>query len=1066
MRAFYLLALVFLTFTITSFGQEGTQYKKNGSDPDDKFSTYRSANNPFYWKNRKPFEGYWQQDVHYKIVASLDDTRDMIDAEEWLTYWNNSPDTLKVLYFHLYQNAFQPGSYYENLQQNNKSKIVFGKNEKDTLCQVVEYVKIGAQKMKIEMDNTIMKIVLDEPLLPGSSLTLNIKFKSYFGYGGNLRRRMKLFIDHNLKHYDAVHWYPRICVYDRKFGWETDQHLSKEFYGDFGSFDVELNLPNNYITEATGVLQNRAEALPDELRKKLDVKNFAQKPWGSAPSEIIKPDGSTKKWIYNAINVHDFAFTTDPSYRIAETTWNNIQCIGLVQEQHAAGWQNSAELVADVLKTYSSDFGMYAYPKMVAADARDGMEYPMLTLDGGQSPSYDYVISHEVGHNWFFGMVGSNETYRAALDEGFTQFLTAWYMTKTEANKTFTYRNKYLSKYAERLNYREQYAYSAYMSDAMDKNDEPLNTHSDGFNGALGHGGGYRLVYYKTSSMLYNLQYVLGDELFQAAMQNYFNQWKICHPYFEDFRNSIIHFTKTDLNWFFDQWLETTKTIDYAVKKVKPAGAPNQYEITFKRKGRMQMPLDFTVTTSENTKHNFVIPNTYFEKKTTATTLPYWRGWDLLQPTFSATVSVPGGIKNIEIDPTQRLADVYQIDNALKCPIKFTFDHQLFNPTDYHKYRMYWRPDIWYNSFDGIKAGLNLNGNYAKRWHIFDLSVWYNTEIFNLADDSWGKNNPVSYLFSYKNRIGKFSDWYLNSRFLDGLAMNQLGFEKSIANTKYFVFFKSMYRPRKEDLNYLLYPELWKAQLWNNSLNLGVSSFKNYGWGFANTTATLRSTALGSDYQYAYLNLNRIDNFSKGKIDFRLRSVIQVGSSRNQAIESSIFFAGASPEEMMDSKYSRSAGIVPDTWVGYGADYNHYHAGGGLNLRGYSNYLVPVNQANNQYLQYRGNSGAALNAEIDFDRIIKLEPRFTKNWLHIDLYAFADAGIIGDKQVTGKFLLMDALRADAGIGSALTIKRWWYLGQVQPLTIRFDMPLFLSSTPYVSPDFVQARWVVGIGRAF
>src|SRR5690606_25959099 len=175
------------------------------------------------------------------------------------------------------------------------------------------------------------------------------------------------------------------------------------------------------------------EVLPDTLRAKLDVKNFANKKWNEKPS-IITPyiKGERKVWRYKANNVHDFAFTADPSYRIDTTIWNRIECVGLVQEPHASKWQNSADYVSKIIKTFSEDIGMYQYPKMVAADAADGMEYPMLTLDGGGDPGYRGLLVHEIGHNWFYGMVGSNETYRAALDEGFTQFLTAWGLNRLE----------------------------------------------------------------------------------------------------------------------------------------------------------------------------------------------------------------------------------------------------------------------------------------------------------------------------------------------------------------------------------------------------------------------------------------------------------------------------------------------------------------------------------------------------------------------------------------------------------------------------------------------------------
>lgn len=339
---------------------------------------------------------------------------------------------------------------------------------------------------------------------------------------------------------------------------ETDQHVEKEFYGDYGFFNISLTLPNHYVVEATGTLVNKDEVLPAALRKQLDIANFKDKPIGSQPSVIIEPNGSFKTWNFQAVNVLDFAWTADPTYRIGETTWNGVQCVAIAQENNAAGWQQTAQFTAKVIATYSRDFGMYNYPKIVCADAADGMEYPMITLDGGYYPSHQGLIAHEVGHNWFFGMVGSNETYRAALDEGFTQFLTAWCMRK-------------LTKESQPELKR---AFAGYMEDAIDGTDEVLETHSNDFHSATGHGGGYKHVYYKTASMLYNLQYYLGDSVFLQAMKNYVEQWKFCHPYIEDFRNSIIQSAQTDLNTFFDQWFQTNKSADYSIKRITPSKHP------------------------------------------------------------------------------------------------------------------------------------------------------------------------------------------------------------------------------------------------------------------------------------------------------------------------------------------------------------------------------------------------------------------------------------------------------------------------------------------------------------
>ncbi|MEZ4917421.1 MAG: hypothetical protein R2836_10615, partial [Chitinophagales bacterium] len=395
-------------------------------------NTFQSTENPYYWRNKKPYTDYWQQDVYYKIHATINEETDIIIGNEQLVYWNNSPDTLFEVYFHLYQNAFQPGSYYDNLYHNNGQIAKYGKYESAGLGTTIDDIKIDGATVKTTLDNTILIVHLNEPILPQSSVKFDINFKTYYD-NGSVRRRMKFFETFGQKQYNGCHWYPRIAVYDKKFGWTTDQHLGREFYGDFGTYDVTLNFASNYIVAATGKLQNENEVLPKELREKIDIKNFKNKPWNATPSVIIPyKKGERKEWHFYAENIHDFAFTASPHYRIGEAyyipegTNDTITAYSFAQESHASGWQNAAEYTAKVLQVYSEDIGMYGYHKMIVADARDGMEYPMLTLDGGSDPGYRGLLAHEVGHNWFYGMVNNNETYRAFMDEGFTQFLTAW----------------------------------------------------------------------------------------------------------------------------------------------------------------------------------------------------------------------------------------------------------------------------------------------------------------------------------------------------------------------------------------------------------------------------------------------------------------------------------------------------------------------------------------------------------------------------------------------------------------------------------------------------------------
>jgi hypothetical protein len=1033
---------------------------------------YRSAENPYYWKNRKPHAAYWQQDVHYTINAGLDDIKGIIKATEQLTYWNNSPDTLKFVYFHLYQNAFQPGSYLDNLQKNNGVEPKYGKFESNGLGTKIEKISINGVDLRTEQDNTILKVYLPSGIIPGDSLSFNIAFSSYFD-SGSVRRRMKTFKVGGSNHYDGVLWYPRICVYDRKFGWDTDQHLNREFYGDFGTFDVSLTLANNYILEATGTLINRQEVLPDSLRRKLDIKNFANKPYGESPSVIVKRDSTKKTWKYHAVNVHDFAFTADPSYRIGETYWNGIQCISMVQESHAAGWQNAADYTAKIIQTYSQDIGLYAYPKMIVADAMDGMEYPMLTLDSGKDPSYRPLLCHEIGHNWFYGMVGSNETYRAFMDEGFTQFLESWSLDRLEGiSDTSKSASSYINLFKTPVNQKDKNVYYGYLSEAIAGEDGFLNTHSDNFKGALGQGGGYRQVYSKTATMLYNLQYVLGDSLFLYSLQQYFKQWKMAHPYPEDFRNSIIQSSKVDLNWFFDQWLETDKRIDYGIKCVKKGNNKDEYEITFVRKERMQMPLDFQVKSKAGKIYDYHIPNTWFIKNTKAIVLQKWYGWDKLNPTYTATVTIPDGIYNVQLDTTKRLADINMLDNSYKFPINSSFDSHVANFPDRSNYELKGRPDVWYNGFDGMKVGAYISGSYLNYLHVFDFTAWVNTGLGQQAyvpSSHMNLNDLISYRFNYKTplyKIDKNSSFYFNTKYLDGLNGTTVGLDKTIANTKVYGYVKSMYRPYSSGVEYLLYQQEWQLKKFNNTLNIGMVHGYGYKFGKGKIDLNLRSNTLGSDYNYNAITLKVVNNNVLGKFDLNTRFFAQFGKGTMVPYESSLFLAGANPEELMDNKYTRSRGFINNDWLDYGSSINHFQQGGGLNLRGYAGYLAPYQSSPNDVkMTYKGLSGTSASAELGFDRFFNIKPKATKNWLKINTYLFADGGFISTNDPGSRFSVAK-LRADAGLGAAFTIKKWGVLQNIRPLTIRFDMPFLLNTPPATDRGYFQYRWVLGINRAF
>ncbi|MDP2386295.1 MAG: M1 family metallopeptidase [Bacteroidota bacterium] len=1037
------------------------------------YTQFRSAKNLYYWKNKKPHDAYWQQDVFYNLKASVNDCTDVVTGNEELTYWNNSPDELNYVYFHLYANANTKDSYLADLYKNNNYHLKFGKYRKDNLGTEVTKMQVDGKDLKTELDNTILKVWLDKPLKAGDSITFNIDFKTYFDKEA-IRNRMKLFNAGPYKHYDMVHWYPRISVYDKKFGWDTDQHMDHEFYGDYGAFHVEITVPNHYILDGTGAMINEPQVLPIELREKLDISNFKKKPWNSPAGEMVKRDGTTKTWKFSAVNVHDVAYTFDPTYRIGEAHYGNIRCIALVQEPHAAGWINAAKYVAKIIETNSRNIGMYAYPKMISADAQDGMEYPMIALNGGYDPEFRGLFIHELSHNWFFGMIGSNETYRACMDEGFTQFYTAdtWENIEGVYDIEYGSGSNYVERYHKKNKVRETDVYYGYYNSVNKGEEVTLNTHSDGFNGGIRHGGGYGQVYTKTATMLYNLKYVLGDSLFVVAMQNYFDEWMMCHPYPEDFRNSIAKTTKADMNWFFDQWMETTKTIDYAVTKVKKVRkTKDQYKITFKRIGKMQMPIDFTVISKDSSSKSFYIPNTWFEKKTTATTLPRWIGWDKVKPTYTATVTIPGGIENVVIDTTHRLADVYGVNNSSKKNVTVSLDSKIFNLPDRNNYELFYRPAVWYNGFDGIKFGAHANGNYMGIKNVFDATVWFNSRIGQsyLTTEHINSNDNVSVLVNYKTSTEKFmkrSSFSASIRELDGLSSAWVGFEKKSNNdkNKLFIQLKTMLRDVDNDLTYLIYKSHWIPGKLNNTMNVSFDHDYNYRKGAGKWNLTLRTPFVYSDYDYSALTGSWITKSKLGIVNINTRLFAQVGTGNNVPLESMLYAAGANPEELMDNKYTRSMGIMPP--FDFGAKTTNFAAGGGLNLRGYMGYLLYSGDIDGiPHYNYKGMTGTSASVEIEFDKLVKLDKALLRNTFKLTPYLFGDAGVINTNYTTENMAFSNIM-ADAGLGLELIIKRFWKLQTVKPLSIRADFPVFINRLPYAEKDYLQFRWMIGVNRAF
>ncbi len=1072
MKKFILSSSIIVAFVLHCVAQNTTSLQQ----------TYESSNNEYYWKNKRPNNAYWQQDVHYKMRLQLDVKTDILSGQEDIVYVNNSPDTLKCLYFRLVQNAFQPGSYFDKLTQENKNPYTFGHYQSKGLGTVVESISINGTVQRTSLDYTILRVDLDAPILPGKQIQLSVVFKTYFDIEAPWGR-MEVFEWYGVKHYNGGHFYPRLAVYDYRSGWDTDQHLGHEFYGDFGTYDVELKIASNYIVDATGTLVNQDEVMPADLRKKLDISNFKDKPLNSAPSVIIPYDSTAyKTWKFQAINVHDFAFLADPSFRIGEADWNGVKCVALVSEPHAARWQDAAQIAADIIQLYSTDFGEYAYPKIIVSDAQSGMEYPMLTMDGELSPDYLYLFAHEIGHNWFFGMLGNNETYQSAMDEGFTQFMTVWALERLQQKYPMESpdRSKFFQKNTQRFPVRYEAGYQRYLQNALKTPGVTLNTHSDMFLTTQSYGSEFRQTYNKTAVMLFNLQYVLGDEVFQNVMKKYFKQWSFCHPYLDDFRLSMNHFSGTNLNWFFDQWLETNKTIDYSIRSVKRRNEKDTYKLNFHRRGLMQMPVDFQVVDKNDSTYSFIIPNSIYVKPTTATVLPRWVGWNKYNRNYTAIIKVPNGIRNVIIDSSKRLADLNLYNNSKRRPITANFDYMFEQNADWTRYEFYGRPDIWYNGYDGLKVGFHLDGGYMKYQHCFEMAAWINTRLLqqSIVESRYPTSyNHFSFRMAYQTPMKWLSQktWFkFQARSLDGVNLFSLGVEKRNNSERRMIGFgvKSMFLFGERSLTYLLNPDEWSYLKPNGHTNYNTSVYakyiEEYGKRGSNgqLEVLLKSSAFGNGYNYASLGVTQIHHQKLWRFVLHSRVFVQYTIGEAMPNESALYLAGANPEELIENKFTRSFGYFPQSWAGFGTTTNHFQAGGGLNLRGYAGYLVAHRFSDGTVIPvYKGNSGMAINADLDLDGLIPLHPRFTREWLHLNIYLFGDAGVINTNPLNEELSLAQ-IRADAGVGTALTIKKWGRFDKIKPFTLRFDMPLFLNRPPADDPEYFKFRWILGVSRAF
>ncbi|EQB62926.1 MAG: aminopeptidase N [candidate division Zixibacteria bacterium RBG-1] len=1007
----------------------------------------------------------WQQQVEYTISAQLFPKEHKIEAKQTLIYTNNSPDTLRKVYFHLYLNAFQPGSYMDIASRRMADYDLAGLPENEWGKQEIKVLKVDGQDVTdFVINNTILELNLLKPLTPQNKMEFYFEFTDQVPVDGG---RM----GHRGKHYDIGQWYPKIAVYDHK-GWHNDQYLSfGEFYGDFGSFKVDFTFPKEYIVGHTGVLLNEKEIYPDLpqasedtvlidiLKKYQEKKDTLQKQIVVTPEknhgEYLKEDDSpsvsdtikkekepeTVTWKMYAENVHDFALSADPNFIWDRAQWEDVTINVLYTKESKKYWEKNAALFSKFsIEFFSKTFGRYPYSHYttVAGNVGGGMEYFNLTFINKKIGS-DYnhslfgVIAHEIGHNWFYGLIGSNETKQPFMDEGFTTFATilaqeAYY---GRYDNEYTWKKWHQKTFYSNDDDRARSARS-YIVYAKRGLDEATDTPADKFlnPGAMRIGS-----YAKTASVLFMLQYALGDSVFDYGMREYYHRWHYKHPYKEDFQKVMEDVSGQKLEWFFKQWWDRTYTCDYGIKKIKNKSTADkkgnfvQTEILLERKGPAIMPVDIALKLKSGETRTEKIPV---------------EAWMNDEKEHKLSLNLPAKVVSAEINPDQRLMDINRLDNSWPLP-KMKIDYDYFgkyNPNPTEAYQFLFRPSFWYNDLDGLKTGFRLKGTYLKYEHNLDLALW---EGLNS-----GKFNYEAAFHEPALWLGTGTNFQLKSYYLDGRA----GWEASLwrdlmkgfqpqtrRGTTFGAKFKQVLL---KDGNYLPVGSDWSSGK-INLVNFFFTYRKPYRLFSTDAKISLNSSTLGSDFAYSK-SYAELKGSWWGIPGHTFSARIAGGySSGSVPVQDKFYLAGASPLEEFDNPWYRSKGTLPHDWKKNA----HLYLPGGGNVRGYLNQNVS------------GNKLLALNLKWGFPNPLSLLPHnipyVSKELNSIKPEVFFDFGNVWDTKRAPQF---NDFASDLGVGLSYTIP---YLNQLLlENQIRFDFPLWVDN-PKGSENQVKFRWIFSLG---
>jgi Peptidase family M1 domain len=590
----------------------------------------------------RPGKGYWQQRADYRIEATLDPAAHELRGRETIHYVNHSPDPLPYLWLFVEQNICAPGSVTNQLDQ---PPLVFLGSTFDFSCKgfagglTLDHVRLGLRSLATTVTGTTMRLDLPRPLAAGQFLDLDIGWRfTVPDYGAGRMGR-----DGTL--YELGQWYPRMVVYDDVRGWNHEPYIGGgEFYLEYGRFDVALTVPADYIVGATGVLLNPAEVLTATQRARL-----ARARSSSAPVAIITAEeagqagrraggraagrsGRTRTWRFGADSVRDFAFGAAPDFRWDASAYRKT-LVHTLYRTSAPEWEEANRMVRDAVQYYSEQWYPYPYPHITSIEGPiEGMEYPMITFDP-RAPSREerqWVLAHELGHQWVPMIVGSNERLYPWMDEGFNTFIDL-------GNAARYFKG---TAYGDSI---EVHPLHLYPDHAIAGREQPLISRP-----VEGHDlfwSGYQ----KPALMMQTLRYeVLGKERFDYAFRQYLRAWAYKHPTPADFFRLMRDASGMDLDFFWRDWIYTTAWLDQAVDSVGTADGVQKVFLT--NRGTMTLPLEMDLTYADGTAERVRLP------------VEMWN----LGPRFAYRVRGGRQVTGVVVDPRGVLPDVDRKNNAIR----------------------------------------------------------------------------------------------------------------------------------------------------------------------------------------------------------------------------------------------------------------------------------------------------------------------------------------------------------------------------------------------------------------